>query len=600
MTVENPTGVTPSKNHTVSVVAKNVTDSPVIFLGYIIEVDAKKRDNGITMMYELDCADMKVRLQKSVLDVDVLAGTDTDILSGLLNNAYPDLSSLFDFSTNATDLFSDLELSTANLSVLDALNNLADLTGVSDWSLAPPESSAANGDPILAATFDGDDLDPLDGDYYYTSGNTSGWNGSKVGNGNGGRSLDLTLSDFCEGGLFGLSNTTIDNVSFDIYLANPSDFNIELRYGGGTGTLLDTYAGSNISADTWTTISWADDIDNAVFPVTSTKFVIRIQATSTALLADVEVRLDNIKYWDSYSVGNTKTAINWDDTPPLSDFDIDIDLADEFAFDIDLKLGDFADFNSVTVIGGFEDDPIDWTYESDGDLNHFDLELPIDDIVVYKNTGTDVTPAWTLQTLGEYGKDELTVDGGSKDVLYDAEYHWLLFNSNPSNLSKSIRVTGNIKKPVRIRVNEVPDGEPVFATTIQNDGINSVDDAVAIGQSILEKQNSIRSLNFKTYEPSLKVGQSIDVVDSSRGLDETIVIKRIRTRWLGASGHAVFDVFCGDDSYTGVDTIIANNDKRSRQLTARASISTPTIIVLTDDSGVYLTDDDGTLLYYEE
>ncbi len=604
-TIENPVGITPAKNDLVVIKAKNLTDSPIIFLGYIIELENKKRDNGITVIYEVECADMKIRLQKTVLDVDYLLGSDLDILSGLITNAYPDLSSLFDFSTDTTSLLSDLDFPVSNANILDKLNELADLAGAEGWSFDEPTEYF---DELLyQVTFDGgtdysdygfnvfSGISPTiqaqgnPNNCYRASGSFSGGFGN-----NGTMSVEV---------YFAPDNIRWKNLSFDYYLStnNPTKPSVSFGYNNGATGIEAMNDGAwhtvNINLTDYFTVNDEGEIENVA------KVIIGFSLPWYFITggSTYDYRIDNIQVTANAGGIQYTTPLIWDDEPELADFDIDInsDIGNEFAFDIDLKLGDYADFNSITVIGGFEETPVDWTYESDGNLTHFDLELPIQDITVYKNTGTDGSPTWTEQSLGEWGKDELTSDGGSKDVLYDEQYHWLLFDSEPSNLSKSIRVTGNIEKPIRVRMDTLSDGDPVFATTIENSSIKTKQDAIAVGRSALDSQSAIRSLTFKTYEPGLKVGQAIRVEDSSRGLDETVIIRRISTNWLGASGHAIFEVSCGDDDYSGVDTMIANNDKRSRNNSLRANISTPTIVYLTDDSGVYLTDDDGNRLYYE-
>jgi hypothetical protein len=329
-------------------------------------------------------------------------------------------------------------------------------------------------------------------------------------------------------------------------------------------------------------------------PPVSAQFI-RVRYASV-LGSNVQVNTDNIA-WYSGIAGNPLTALNWDEDPPAADFDIDIQLGDEFAFDIDLFEGDFGDFNSVTVIGGYEEVAVDWTYAMDGGQDHLGLELPITALVVYKNTGTDVTPVWgSALALGSWGSDTLTGAGGTKDVLYDANDHWLYFDTEPANLVYSVRITGTIRRPIRVRVESVAEGDLTLATSYTDEKITSVDEAVAIGQAQLEQNNSIKRLNFSTHEPGLKAGQAINVVDSARGLDETLVIQSINVKWMGPV--ATFDVECGEAEAVSLDAMIANTDKRSRQIASNVSPDTQTAVLVTDDSGVFMTDDSGSQLYY--
>jgi hypothetical protein len=182
--------------------------------------------------------------------------------------------------------------------------------------------------------------------------------------------------------------------------------------------------------------------------------------------------------------------------------------------------------------------------------------------------------------------------------LYDAEYHWLNFNTAPPNMVNSYRITGTIRKPIRIRVENVADGDLTLATSHTDETITSIDQAVAIGAALLEQKNSIRQLSFKTQHPGLKVGQSITVTDSARGLAETVTINRVGVTWLGSGGHATFDVECGDDDSTGIDAMVANTSRIANASGSTTSPNTQTAYILTDDSGVPLTDDSGSQLYY--
>ena len=733
-TIENPSGLTPARAQTVTVVAKNLTGTPTIFTGLIIEIETTKRDNGIATEYKIEAADQKIRLQKSIVSYNEFSGTDESILSSLLSSAYPDLSSFFDFATDITSFMDDLELIANDDSLLDLLNELAELSNNAAYRF-----DTVAGNTIDTVTFDA-------GGYGTHTETTSGMDSASVTTGGnpddcykglvasasgvewiqvdldfgaqvkieklyfdiyvstGGASTSVQLSLWVDGtspgefvyvftdgvwtsedsdGLsledhmplvanssigFRIRNQNNDSSSWDIridnlkvdYVANDAtvDFDGGASYttavvgmassavesGGNPGNnfratsnttpnsvtvfhdlgSMQTIYGmcfsykleNNISGSSRWRFYIKDDVDSIVFdtgsqllPVNKDDNTWRVRSQQftpvSGQKAYVEMLHGSTSSAQVYHVDNilivldagTIESLQWDQTPDVADFNIDVQSGDEFAFDLDLMEGDLDDFNSVTVIGGYEDVSIDWTFESDGDMEHFDLELPVKSIVVYKNTNTDGSPTWTLQTDGVWGTDDLTGAGGSADVLYDPDNHWLLFNSNPSNLSKSIRVTGTIQKPIRVRVENVSGSDPTFATVLHDENVTSTDQAVAVGQAALDKRNSITRLDFTTYEPGLKPGQSIAVVDSARGLSETLTIQRITTKWLGASGHAKIKVHCGNDEETGADSLLANNDRRSRQKALPAATTLVTVNILTDDSSEQLTDDSNELLY---
>jgi len=616
---EEPSGVTPEKNHTVVVTANNLSGTPQVFNGFITEIKDKKRDNGIKKQYEITASDRKVLLQKSIMESDEFTGTDAEILALLLGNAYPDLSGYFDFQSGVNGFTGDLSLNLGNKTLLESLSDLADLTGANWWM-----DNATGGTTTI--TFD-DAVDTVDfvnktfgsitnGDKPCHAIETNvGWSPAAsiaVSGGNDGDCFDFSPTSGSGGGnlaqsrtyisVFGDTEYTLNGVSFDYYIDSSIVADIEIRFLARSA-LQSTISG--LTGDAWTTVSVAVDGDTNPFPLTRASaaanaydFGIQFWATSSidATVDTVDIRLDNIVINADPSIEADTAALQWDATAPAADFNFDIQSGNEFGSDFFLDIGDPSDFNSVTVVGGYEDFAIDWTYHNNNFEERINLEEPVKDIAVFSNSGTDGTPSWTELDVGIWGTDFLTSQGGSKDVLYAKDTAWLLFNTAPPDLEKSVRVTGSIRRPWRVRVEDVADGDPTFVEIIRDENITSEDDAVAIAQTKLAQQNATRRLEFKTYEPGLKAGQSINVADSARGLDETLVITQIITEWNGNIG--VFSVVCGEDDYMPVDRIISMNERRSRQNGLPPITSTTSITFLTDTDGTYLTDANGRRLYY--
>lgn len=598
MTIQNPSGVTPARASTVKVYAINLTGTPIIFNGYITEIISKKRDNGITKEYECDCADMKWRLQNAVLPYNEFSGSDLDILSSLLGNAYPDLSDLFDFSTDATALLADMDFTVNDETLLDALNRLADETGA-DWRL----------DNLVEKLTDTVTFDPVGYTNYVISHAHLDSATETTGGNPGDCAKGLDTSDATGPPALHVEitfDTLIDilDIDLDYYYshvggsAGTPRWAVDIKNGGSGGTTVLTASIDAVTGDA----NWHDSIAStgsygAWTAPPYTGDWVRIRLFSHTAYTSTDLRLDNIAIIHG---GTGETPLQWAITPDTASFDIDVSSVDEFAFDIDLTEGDFDDFNSVLVTGGYEEIAVDWIYDADGEQDHFDLELPVKNLVVYKNTGSDTSVTWTAQALGQWGGAAFISDGGSADVLYDNANHWLYFDTNPANLVKSIRITGSIARPIQVRVEGIQGTTPVLATAITDTSITSVDAAVSLGNAALEKQNSIKRLSFTTYAPGLKAGQSMTVTDSARGLSEVLTIQRISTKWIGSSGHAQFEVECGAAESTGADTLIANADKRSRERPPALTVNTQVVNLLTDDSNVVMTDDSGVELYESE
>jgi len=630
MRIENPT-TAPAKND--AVVITDTTASATLFKGYITRVKSKKHGNGIQVHYDVECADQKVLLQKSVLDVTSLSGTDTSIISALLSNAYPDLSSLFDFSAGVTGFAEDLELPVGNSNILDALNALQDLTGgymnfeevtQADANLEAgadmTEWATGAGTDVTVTRFNSGSTSMSDEEMLVYDTFASVTSPSRdVSAGNSGACVRFNPSTGTIGtnqrmdfrwnpvayAAFGTFNPA--DFSFDYYIDSGMEGNVDTT-GSGNGLRItlelvslnptDTYTWvlTEYTFDQWTstgilngswtllegtpvkTIAETEPAGDPLFRLEVAFAGISVNAATTT----VDFRFDNMSYQQVYTPSNL-SQLNYSETPPQTDFDLDIGSSDEFAYDIEFDVGDWDNYNSITVIG-YESEAVDWTYESDGDLDHFDLEAPIDSLQVSVNTGSDGSPSWSSQTIGEWGKDELGV--GGIDVLYDEKYHWLYFNTKPSALSKAIRVEGFIRRPIRVRVET---GEtPVLATTYVDENISSEEQALEVGLTKLTNQAAPRTLRFTTYEPGLRPGQEINVTDSGRGLNEDLVIQKITTTYVSPE-RAKFEIEAGNDLARGVDDIIADNDKRSRESTVQAGITVKTATTLTTNGEVLTT-----------
>lgn len=607
LTMQNPPFV-PTRDMTMQVIANSLPNLPSIFVGYVIECTETKHGNGITKDYEIEAADRKIRLQKSIVPPADYTGIDTDILDDLLTDTYPDLSGIYDFGTDTDNIANDLGLSTNDDSLLDSINSLADQAGAnvryepgdqSNEEVAitfSPETdtirfngTSANGDVPF---YWSDAASPQD-----TYGNGGGYAFRETGVTPAAPSaalIEFVLHLSAE------NSINFTGLSFDYWLDCPLDttthtVNCQVTSIGGSAI---TYGAVGLNDAAWHTFTasgsgvgtWNEN--NPGYGIT---IKIRFEAP---LNSPYEARIDNVVFTTDKPVaqGTGKDKLGWKGTPEANDFDLDIDLSDEYGFDIDLTTGGFDFYNSITVTGGSTQEAIDWTYLSRGYQDHFKLELPVKDLVVYKNTGSDASPAWTLQTLGTWGVDAV----GTKDVLYDPAFQWLYFNTDPGDFGRAFRITGTIAKPLRVRVENVAPDENIYATTIYDDSVTSIEEATILGFSELNKRNLIKYLKFQTYEPGIKVGKTIHVTDTTRGLDENPVVQRVYTRWLGSSGHAEFEIEAGNTDDGGIDTIAANADWRSREKAPPVPAANVVFVALLDSDEEPLEDSNGQLLYQQD
>lgn len=593
--IENAGGLTIEQNAEVLVfsMASPVT---LIFTGYIMKLRQSKRDNGITIEYEVDCEDRKVRLQKSVIPYKNYQGLDSDILSDLLTDAYPDLSDVYDFSDLVNSFADNLNLNTNDDNLLDKIKELAEQANASY------RFERNNGGSALI-TFDSGGW----GSEVGISLPSAGWNvspgnfitgaieavgnpdncvrfqdppsASSITSGNTIAQLRISL-----GGVF-----HVESISFDYYV-DTADIDIVAP------ATAEHHTPSSLGV--WQSHTFTIDA-NTQFP----HLTFAATANLNLSIINFDIRLDNIRVNTTTPIPEgdaPKEKLVWDTEPDLTDFDFDIDLSDEYGHNFNLDIGGFDDFNSIIVTGGNVEQEISWTYHGNNIEDHFDLELPIKDIAVFYNTDDDVTPDWLALILGEWGVDKLFMEGGDKDVLYDSKNHWLYFDSLsiPADLQKAIKVEGKILRPIRVKVENVTGDEPIYATTLYDENITTEEQAAQAGFAELEKRKALRQLSFTTYEPLLKVGQQISVTDSARGLSESLMIQRILVNWIGGK-NAKFEVECGNEEAGDSSSMIANNDKRSRKKAAPSAIGTTSFEALTNDAGETLTNDLGETLYIE-
>lgn len=590
-TVENPASLAflPVEGMEVFVF-NHLTTGNTVFLGNIVKVNEAKRDNGITVDYELECGDRKLFLQKSVVPNAEYIGSDIDILEDLLGNVYPDLSGYFDFDTLVNNLADNLDLAVNDDPLLDTLDDLAEQAG------AKHRFETSGGEAII--TFDdegwGTELSELsDGvGYHFYDGfpalistifaggnpdNCVRW--VDINNGSVSNGATLCLLEINLGG-----NFRVNQVTFDYRVSGTSNVRLIESITGQTQAIAGTGA-------------W----HSHTFTIDTNSQYIKIGFEATAGLnyntIGLDLRFDNINFGaeQAFPDSEKKTNLVWDSSAEATDFDLDIQNGDEYGADFEFDTGGWDGYNAVIVTGASEQVAIDWTYPASGYQKQINIEKAVKDLAVFVNTGDDTTPSWSAQTLGKWGVDDI----GSKDVLYDAEDAWLLFDTEPDYLRRSIRITGYIKKPIRVLVSNAPSGVPIYATTVYNANATTQEAAANIGMAALAKRNTIKFLEFDTPHPGLKVGKTVQVTDSARGLSEALVIQRITTKWIGASGHAKFHVECGEEESNDASSLIALNDKRSREKAPAVPIGTTTYEALTDDLGNVLTDDLGNILYGE-
>jgi hypothetical protein len=281
---------------------------------------------------------------------------------------------------------------------------------------------------------------------------------------------------------------------------------------------------------------------------------------------------------------------------------------DEIIEDLDWQFNAIDNINTMIVTGGFVYDGVDWIYPGDGTLTHFDVETeiyPVDGATmptVYLNAGTDNDPVWQSQAIGSY--DELEAIFSGVVVLYQLESHWFYWQTAPSQLEKSWRVVGRIKRRLRATVSDdanIAATGVELADTITNDSITSEDEAFAVGKTELANRDGTSTFEFDTYQPGLLPGRLLTLVDTSRDIDHTAIIQHVDRTYIGG-GYAKFHVIAGRDPDDLADVIAEIDSKATGALMPprTRAIDTPiseTLRQLINDNSADLVDDDFAYLF---
>ena len=630
--------------------------SIAFFIGYVTDITKRKRENSLQIDADIECSSVETRLIKSVCR-GVFTGTDADILADILANTAPDLSGLFDFSTDVTSILTtDTELVSDDLSALEALERLAQKTGA-EYFFDPTNAERTNlmYNPALTNNMDhyGSDLS-ANGFFSLPTWNPANttW-GAGYGESGGGIQTvsQLITGAYRQAWRVGrdqdsdphIFEYTRDDEGNGLYLqlsfrakvtasgGGPTRaVNMELITYSANGSL---YANDNVVIDVFSVGGWQDvwgawDLsDNTIFDesgyfewqcwvtsvnsstITLDSHLVEIVASSPASAGSYFDGESANAQWTGTANNSASVIIesplNWSDTPPDAPFDVDIGVGDDIFGNLEVLSPAIDSINSVIVTGGFEYEDIDWIYFGNGQQVHWDTETQIfpldgeDFPRIYRNTGSEGSPSWTQQTVA----DRTETLGVGNDVLWDAEDHWIEWNSAPPNFYDSWRVVGRIKLRIRVTVTDSDavsaDGVELY-DAIYDDKITSQDDAFYAGQAELDSRAAPLSVKFDTYEPGLIPGQKIDVTDSGDlNLAETdLIIERVNITSKGG-GYAFFRVECGAHIPTFIDVAAQTYRMAEKRAPIDASTESVTLVPLQDENGVYLQDENGLQLYAE-
>jgi len=193
-------------------------------------------------------------------------------------------------------------------------------------------------------------------------------------------------------------------------------------------------------------------------------------------------------------------------------------------------------------------------------------------VVVEVNTGTDVTPVWTAQTVGIVVKD--TLGAGGITVLWNVITHQLEFNTAPSNFTNGWRITGRMRTPYRIIVKNQDSIDSLGHEYIKTMDVSQpVDDAelTAIAVGFLHAHEDSENMSIQFYFDGVEVGDVVRVTSAKFGLTAkpftvqklSIILKggttALYTATLGKSPYSLSRVF-GDIGGHGLLSLLSPDE----------------------------------------
>lgn len=228
--------------------------------------------------------------------------------------------------------------------------------------------------------------------------------------------------------------------------------------------------------------------------------------------------------------------------------------------------------NRVLVIGGsYYSADVSFEFPGNGQITGvllpYNLHKPVGEsgILVCHNTGDDEEPIWTPDTVGIDHINDLGVDGVT--VLYNYVEKLLKFESAPSNLNRSVKVTGRYDVPVFVRVRSEESHDTYgrwYDGKLVNKDINSRNWAKLEGKAYLAKHAFVQeSGQFHCLTDGLVSGQLIHITNGIRGIDDDYLINKVVTRILGGA-QCEYAVFYGEYNPDLVDMIIANKARAAQ------------------------------------
>ncbi len=156
---------------------------------------------------------------------------------------------------------------------------------------------------------------------------------------------------------------------------------------------------------------------------------------------------------------------------------------------------------------------------------------------IWKNIGNDGAPNWSAQTVGSYTAGDTTADF---NCVFDFIDKRIQFATAPPNLSNSYKIQGRVQQQFTYdyvdQTSKDLAGGRELMTVINEENVITVAQAVEKAKGIIREKGIAREkVTLTCNADGLRSGMLIKLVNAKMSINKYYSIRRIVTRFLGAS-----------------------------------------------------------------
>jgi hypothetical protein len=155
--------------------------------------------------------------------------------------------------------------------------------------------------------------------------------------------------------------------------------------------------------------------------------------------------------------------------------------------------------------------------------------------------------------------NKLKKDGGTADVLLNADAHTLQFNTAPTAANTPVLCTYRYETPMVVQVTNSQSYAYFgrwFDGFISDSSVIDKQTAIQRGRILLlEQAYGLEHIELNCWRPGLLAGQLLRIDHNVRGIHNNYIIQSVKVKPLGA-GNFAYDVTCGGWNWNLVDVLV--------------------------------------------